>query len=91
MTLMALLTAVALHALSPQAPATPPPPPDCKAAIHRQFDFWLGEWDVVPSGQTPPPRQQPSLNVIQSAHGGCVLVENWTASTGGTGVYTRRK
>jgi len=29
------------------APATPPsPPPACAAPEHRQFDFWVGRWDV---------------------------------------------
>ena len=84
-----LITAFALLALqaaAPPAPAAPPPQPDCKAPIHRQFDFWIGEWDVVPNGQTPPPGQRPSVNVITSAHAGCVIVENWTANTGGTGM-----
>jgi hypothetical protein len=38
-----------------QAPASPPPSPTprpCSAPEHRQFDFWLGEWQVTgPSGK----------------------------------------
>ncbi|MEW6320859.1 MAG: amidohydrolase family protein [Acidobacteriota bacterium] len=79
----------------PQAAATPPPTPDCSAPVYRQFDFWLGEWDVVPNGVTLAPGQKPSSNVITSAHGGCVLVENWRAASGGTGtslnIYDRSR
>jgi hypothetical protein len=85
--IVATLLAVGfLQAAPPQAPATPPPPPDCSAPVHRQFDFWIGEWDVVPNGQTLAPGQKPASNVIRLAHGGCVLVENWTPTAGGTGM-----
>jgi hypothetical protein len=85
-----VLAPATLVAQSPSA--TPPPKPfDCSAPEYRQFDFWLGEWDVVtnpdtqPAGTPPPPAgQKPSSNVIVKAHDGCVLVENWTA-TGQTG------
>jgi hypothetical protein len=76
----------------PPAPAsaastTPPKPFDCSAPVHRQFDFWLGEWDVVPNPATTPSGpptaagapQKPGLNVITSIDGGCVLLESWTA------------
>jgi tetratricopeptide (TPR) repeat protein len=46
----------------------------------RQFDFWIGEWDVyTPQGQLA------GNNVIQNAEAGCLLIENWTGSLGGTG------
>ena len=45
------------------------------------FDFWVGEWDVhVASGQLA------GSNIITSAQGGCLLIENWTSATGGTGM-----
>jgi hypothetical protein len=45
-----------------------------------EFDFWVGEWDVhVASGDLA------GRNSIVSEQHGCVLVENWTSSTGGTG------
>jgi hypothetical protein len=47
----------------------------------RDFDFWVGEWDVHDgSGQLA------GHNVIESSQHGCVLVENWTSATGGTGM-----
>ena len=47
----------------------------------HEFDFWIGEWDVhVASGQFA------GSNVITSPYRGCVLIENWTSATGGTGM-----
>lgn len=86
----------------PSAPSSPPKPLDCSAPVHRQFDFWLGEWDVVPNPETKPPAppsavaqpQKPASNVITLLDGGCVLMESWNAS-GQTGhsfnIYDRTK
>ncbi len=81
------LSSVALAQPSAPAQAPPPKPFDCSAPEHRQFDFWIGEWDVVPNpetaapGQPPPPAgSKPASNVITKGHDGCVLIENWTAS-----------
>lgn len=94
-----IVMAVALQ--QPAAPAAPPPkPPDCSAPEHRQFDFWVGEWDVAPNPATrpanapaPPLGRKPASNVIEKAHRGCVIVENWDDGQGGTGqsfnVYDR--
>lgn len=82
-----MLTALVL-ALFIQAPSTPF---DCSDPVHRPFDFWVGAWDVVPNPATQPPGTPPPLpgskpagNVIEKAHSGCVLIENWVA-TGQTG------
>jgi hypothetical protein len=45
--------------------------------IYRQFDYWLGTWDVRPNGS--PPETPPATNVITRIHSGCVLLESWTA------------
>jgi hypothetical protein len=85
-------------------PATPPKPFDCSAPVHRQFDFWLGDWDVVPNPATTvaatapaaptSAAQKPANNVITSLDGGCVLMESWTAQ-GQTGhsfnIYDRTR
>lgn len=47
----------------------------------REFDFWIGEWDVHDAGG-----QLAGRNVIGTSHHGCVLVENWTSTSGGTGM-----
>lgn len=66
-----LLVAFAVPlALQAQAPAGPP----CRAAEHRQFDFWIGDWDVQVQGRTM------ARNVIDSAFGGCVVRENYTVT-----------
>jgi hypothetical protein len=77
MSMHALAAVTLLFAIQPPAA----PPPDCKAAEHRQFDFWVGDWDVVPNGKPAAPGQKPSRNTIVKSHGGCVLVENWDAGT----------
>jgi hypothetical protein len=52
----------------------------------RQFDFWIGEWDVTPF-QAPPASNPRRLgtNRIQSLLEQCALLENWTDAAGGTG------
>lgn len=45
------------------------------------FDFWIGEWDVaVASGVAA------GTNSIQPAEKGCVLIEQWRNTAGGTGM-----
>jgi hypothetical protein len=44
---------------------------------YREFDFWLGEWDVRPANA--PPNSPPASNVITKIHAGCVVLESWTA------------
>ncbi len=46
---------------------------------YRAFDFWVGEWDVRPTGQ---PTAPPSRSSIQSILEGCVVFEQYTANTG---------
>jgi hypothetical protein len=48
----------------------------------RQFDFWIGDWEVRDN--------QRGQGVAGSSHvesilGGCVIFENWTGSLGGSG------
>lgn len=53
----------------------------CKASSEfRQFDFWIGEWDVknpqgVPSGTSS----------VQLILGQCIIFENWTGGSGTNG------
>jgi len=47
----------------------------------RDFDFWLGEWIVHASNG-----QHVGNNVIRSVERGCVITENWTDTSGGTGM-----
>lgn len=48
----------------------------CMANAHkREFDFWIGEWDVYQTGTS----QLVGRSSIQMASGGCFILENWTA------------
>lgn len=53
-----------------------PSPPNCAAEEHRQFDFWIGTWDVF-----DPDGQQIGMNVITMDLNGCVLHESWQSLT----------
>lgn len=44
---------------------------------YRQFDYWLGTWDVRPNGA--PAGTPPATNVVTRIHQGCVILESWTA------------
>jgi hypothetical protein len=59
----------------------------CFSSDFRQFDFWIGEWDVVTaSGEVA------GRNTIARDLDGCVLREHWHGASGVTGtslnVYT---
>jgi hypothetical protein len=54
-------------------------PPACTAAEHRQFDFWIGSWNVMEKGKLA------GHNRITAIDGGCVLLESWTGASGFTG------
>lgn len=63
--------------------AQQPPPPSCEdLEVHRQWDFWVGEWDVVVNDDARTPAGR---NSIRSLHAGCMLLESWTGASGGTG------
>lgn len=56
------------------APGSPPQPPPraCITAEYRQFDFWIGDWDVfLPDGK------KAGTNRIAPVISGCVLHEQW--------------
>ncbi len=61
-------TALAEQAKHNQAPCD-------YTAENRQFDFWVGDWDVVSTqGSTPA-----GLSHIERTIGNCVIWENWTS------------
>jgi hypothetical protein len=68
-----------LFQAAPAASPSPRPAP-CAAPEHRQFDFWLGEWDVKSAdGKTG------GVDTITREHGGCVVLETWKGDGGFTG------
>ena len=71
-----MLTALLATGCCAQAQTTPPaaPPDPCAAAETRQFDFWIGDWDVfTPDGKLA------GTNRIATVYG-CVLHEQWKAA-----------
>jgi hypothetical protein len=50
----------------------------CAAPEHRQFDFWVGTWDVFFAAGGP----LAGRNRIELVHGGCTLLESWEGASG---------
>jgi len=68
----------------PTAVPTPSPVPmssACSGEKYRQFDFWLGEWDLV-GGDGKKTADDRVVMVL----GGCGVQENWTGTKGGQGL-----
>jgi ketosteroid isomerase-like protein len=64
----------ALHAQTSQLPS-------CAAPVYRQFDFWLGEWDVFEQGGSAKEAQA----TVTGVEGGCGLREQYKGSGGSGG------
>ena len=52
-------------------------PLPCSGAEHRQFDFWLGEWEVRDAKGA-----RLGANTITRTLGGCALLESWRGAKG---------
>lgn len=66
------------------AATTSLPPSGCQAPVHRQLDFWLGEWEVrnaLGGDDAPAARSR-----VTSVSNGCAVLEDYTAPTGYHGV-----
>lgn len=46
--------------------------------LHRQLDFWIGEWRVLGSEG-----QELGTSRVRARDGGCVIEEEWTSARGG--------
>ena len=51
----------------------------------RQFDFWIGEWDVQATGPNRTPVGTGATSVIERHLGGCMIQENWLPPGGTPG------
>jgi hypothetical protein len=82
--------ALVLLALAPVRLSAQSAPPRCDAAEYRQFDFWVGRWNVVSRGTTT----QVGTNDVTREEQGCLIHEHWAGANGGTGqsfnYYDRR-
>ena len=63
------------------APPTPPPAP-CDTAPFRQFDFWVGKWDVFDTRTG----EAAGHSLVERLYDGCAIRENWSEPgfTGGS-------
>ncbi|NNU16935.1 DUF1579 family protein [Parvularcula sp. ZS-1/3] len=51
----------------------------CAAEVYRQFDFWVGTWDIYAGDQLA---GRSEIAVIEN---GCAIEQRWTSATGATG------
>jgi hypothetical protein len=75
------LAFIAAASFPTPAPAQPTiKPTTCDSPEHRQFDFWVGEWDV-----TTPDGKPAGHNSITRELKGCVIHEHWAGAGGMNG------
>lgn len=55
-----------------------PAPVDCTDADHSAFDFWIGDWDVRPTGSDT----VIAHSIISEAAGGCAIREDYRQTIG---------
>jgi hypothetical protein len=70
-----LLTASALMLIAFSVTAQQQQQPACAQAEARQFDFWVGEWEVHANGKVA------GHNRISRIHGDCTVFEEYTAAS----------
>jgi hypothetical protein len=76
-----LMLAALASGVSAQTPTPSAPPPACTAPEHRQFDFWVGYWDVYPTGKD----KLVAHSLIEKLYGECTIRENWMPLNNNTG------
>ena len=74
-----LFTLAALALLAAGAAIAQPPASPCDPEKSRQFDFWIGDWEVY-AGET-----LAGSNTIEPILDGCVLQEHWVGTQGSAG------
>ena len=74
-----ILVALAAGSACAQSLPSPTAKP-CESSEHRQFDFWVGHWEVFgPAGK------KVGENRIEAIADGCALLEQWSGNGGVTG------
>ncbi len=69
-----------MYAIAAAQTSTGQPRPCSTSPEYRQFDFWLGEWDVF--GLNGKPAGQSRISLILDS---CIILEEWTGASGYTG------
>ncbi len=75
-------SAISAPAVTPAPVASASPSPACVAAEFRQFDFWIGTWDLVVKTRNDPQSpwvEAPGVQRIEPILGGCAIAEHFTA------------
>ena len=80
--ILPMLLASTLAGTDASARQAAAPPPPCTAAEYRQFDFWLGEWQVTGG---PKLDRIVGRNTITRVSSGCALAEHWVNAGGSDG------
>src|SRR5690349_21202240 len=79
----ASVAAAFVTAISPTVyAAVSPPPGGCTSAESRQFDFWVGRWDVFKVNDRAKPIAH---SLIERLYAGCGIRENWMPFSGHNG------
>jgi len=65
------LAEAAAAQLSPPVPRAPPA--NCTSAEQRQFDFWIGRWDVYRTGT----EELSGRSEVEAIYNGCAIRETW--------------
>src|SRR5690348_9783130 len=71
----------AMSALAPAVMAQPAPT-TCASPESKQFDFWVGKWNVAASAK---PDVKVAESLIEKLYGGCAVRENWMPLKGNAG------
>jgi hypothetical protein len=66
---------IGLMVTAAAAQSNPPPkgPAGCDTPESRQFDFWVGKWEVHPNGA----EKIVAHSLIEKKYTGCAIRENW--------------
>ena len=78
--LLAVLVPLSASAQKKKAVTSAPKGPPCSAGAYRQFDFWVGDWEVQTPKGTPA-----GENKVEKILDGCALRESWTGVDGSHG------
>lgn len=71
--------ALMLAGASMASTADDKPTSGCASPQAREFDFWIGRWEVSEAGKPA------GVNLIERILDGCALLENWTGVSGSSG------
>jgi hypothetical protein len=79
--ILALFAASQAEAQTAAPAPAPPAPSPCAAPEFRQFDFWVGKWDVF----NPTDGNKVGESLIEAVYRGCGIRENWQPKAQGGG------